>query len=702
MLIDISQKLPPLTAEETYAAFLNSLRFREGFGIIFLECSPGEANRLIPQVKQDLPEKNIEVLDLVKPIDNLYQLVEVRADRTNLNILFIRGLEKSLEDDVKPGYKGLGDYYNLNTVPPILSHLNQQRENFRDHFDNICFVFVLPKFAIRYFVRRAPDFYDWNSGLFEIADQKRLEQSYSIQDGFDISNDLPLSNFDSVKLHNIKKNHRTWGQKIFDAVSKFRSKDSEVAQDFVTKKEVVGSYEWANSFKHNYHKAWYGRGIYLANLGRYDEAIKSYDRAISFKPDLHEAWYYRGNALFNLGRYDEAITAYDRAVEIKPDKYEAWHNRGISLGRLGRYEEAVKSYDRAVEIKPDLHDAWYNRGISLFNLGRYEEAIASYDRAVEIKPDKHDTWNNRGNALDELGRYEEAIASYDRAVEIKPDKHDTWNNRGNALGRLGRYEEAIASYDRAVEINPDLHEAWGGRAISLRRLGRYPEAFDNYDQAITIKPDEPQYCHNKGFAYFKLGRYPESINCFEQAISIKSDKYDSWHDKGLVHFVTGDYLATLDSWQQSFNYISDPKVPRYQEDISGLIQEFIEELIPRFTQPSIQETLLIPLLSIYQQANVITELGTALVNTLHLIVAPTISDHTAAQWLELWRTSSLGNEPTMELPLRLMSTAIEYKKDHSKRDRLWLNLPSEERPILDKALKIQLFDKYCQEMSRNI
>jgi hypothetical protein len=42
----------------------------------------------------------------------------------------------------------------------------------------------------------------------------------------------------------------------------------------------------------------------------------------------------------------------------------------------------------------------------------------------------------------------------------------------------------------------------------------------------------------------------------------------------------------------------------------------------------------------------------------------------------------------LELPLRLMSTAIEYKKEPNKRQRLWLNLPSEERPILDKALKL--------------
>jgi tetratricopeptide (TPR) repeat protein len=232
---------------------------------------------------------------------------------------------------------------------------------------------------------------------------------------------------------------------------------------------------------------------------------------------------------------------------------------------------------------------------------------------------------------------------------------------GNRFSAIDSYEEAIASYDRAVEIKPDKHESWGSRAIALRKLGNYQEAFDSYNQAITIKSDEPQYFHNKGCAYFISGRYPEATNCFEQSIAIKPDQYDSWHDKGLVQFVTSDYAAALATWQQAFKYISDPTVPGYYKDISGLIQEFIEELIPRFTQPFIQQTLLIPLLEIYQEANVITELGAALVNTLHLIIAPAISDHTAAQWLTLWRTSSLGSAPAMELPLRLMETAITKK-----------------------------------------
>jgi tetratricopeptide (TPR) repeat protein len=627
MILNLTEELPPLTKEEVYQVFVNTLDLLSGFSIIFLQCSPGETNQLIPRVRRELPEKNIEVLDLVEPIDNLYWLVEGRADQDSLNILFVRGLEKSLEADIKPGYKGLGDYYNLNTVPPILNHLNQQRENFRDHFGNICFVFVLPKFAIRYFVRRAPDFYDWNSGVFEISD---LSSQGTIV---------------SPELTNKPVN------------------SADATQIMLTQ----------------------GNLLFLA--GRYEEAIESYDRAISFSPDYHEAWYNRGYALDELGRYEEAIKSYDQAISFKSDKYEAWSNRGVALVNLGRYEEAIESYGRAISFKPDYHEAWYNRGNSLSDLGRYEEAIESYGRAISFKPDKHEAWSNRGVALEMLGRYEEAIESYDQAVFFKPDKHEAWYNRGNSLSNLGRYEEAIKSYGRAISFKPDHHKAWSNRGVALERLGRHEEAIESSDRAISLKPDLHEAWHNKGWSYFKWNKYPQSIDCYDHAIAIKPDAYNFWHDKGLVQFVTSDYAAALTTWQQAFRYISDPAFPRYYEDISGLIQEFIEELIPRFTQPPIQETLLVPLLAIYQEANVITELGAALVNTLHLIVAPNLSDHTAAQWLALWQTSSLGQEPAMELPLRLMATAIEYKKDPSKRDRLWLNLPSEERPILDQALQ---------------
>jgi hypothetical protein len=149
---------PALDPDGERRALLRSLRRRQGFGLVFVRCAPVQITPLIQQVEQNLPEKKVALLKLTEPIDNLFEIVDRRLDKQQLNILFIQGLEKSLEPYIRPGYGGEGDYYKLDTVPRILSHLNQQRENFRDQFGQLCFVFLLPRFAIKYFIRRAPDF----------------------------------------------------------------------------------------------------------------------------------------------------------------------------------------------------------------------------------------------------------------------------------------------------------------------------------------------------------------------------------------------------------------------------------------------------------------------------------------------------------------------------------------------------------------
>ena len=157
--------------EEEYQALVRSLTWRKGFGLVFVRCSPREGERLITRVREDILEKTSEVLSLDKPIDNLYKIIENLPNRDKINILFINGIENSLKEYIKPGYGGQGDYYKLDTVPPILSHLNLQRERFRDNF-NICFVFILRLFGLKYFIHRAPDFFDWRAGVFQIGQEK--------------------------------------------------------------------------------------------------------------------------------------------------------------------------------------------------------------------------------------------------------------------------------------------------------------------------------------------------------------------------------------------------------------------------------------------------------------------------------------------------------------------------------------------------
>jgi tetratricopeptide (TPR) repeat protein len=381
-----------------------------------------------------------------------------------------------------------------------------------------------------------------------------------------------------------------------------------------------------------------------------------------------------GNLDFYVDRLatDQLLNGLRKALKSPADNPLIFHAYGIGgIGKTSLTKKIARDFPDALVVSSDI-------GAEI----NTETPLKLMDKIYRQLPDLYD-W--REEFSEKYGQYQEVRRSIEQDAQGKELIKVTQSVAQLALTKMAG--EIVKYGSQSMLDAPGTIESFEKFLAGFSKTkGKVEEKVDN--QAITIKPDEPQYFHNKGCAYFMSVRYPEAINCFEQSMAIKPDKYDSWHDKGLVQFVTSDYAATLATWQQTFRYISDPAVPRYYKDISGLIQEFIEELIPRLAQTAIQQTLLIPLLSIYQEANVITELGAALVNTLDLIVAPNLSDHTASQWLALWQTSSLGQEPTMELPLRLMATAIEYKKDPSKRDRLWLNLPSEERPILNKALKL--------------
>ena len=310
-----TQKLDT-SPEGVYRALLRCLKRTQGFGIVFVQCSPAEGNELIGRMQEDLSEKNIAVLKLTEPIDNLYEIVANRGDRNDLNILFIQGLEKSLEPYIKPGYGGDGDYYNLDTVPPILSHLNQRREIFRDRLSNICFVFLFPLFGIKYFIRRAPDFFDWGSGVFKFP--RETEEL-----------DMELRNI--LREGSYKECCKLTPNKHIQKLIKVESLIKEVNEN----PEIQAG-------------LFIQQGNLLTSANEYEAAVSSYKQAIQLKPEHYIAWHNLGNALDKLGRHEEAVYSYDRAIKIKPDFQEAWYDRGDALVDLGKDEEANANYEKTL------------------------------------------------------------------------------------------------------------------------------------------------------------------------------------------------------------------------------------------------------------------------------------------------------------------------------------------------------------------
>jgi hypothetical protein len=76
-----------ITPEDEYKSLLRSLRRRKGFGLSFVRCSPVGGVELIQKVRDDLSQKQIGVLELKEPIDNLIDLVQSFPNQDKLNVL---------------------------------------------------------------------------------------------------------------------------------------------------------------------------------------------------------------------------------------------------------------------------------------------------------------------------------------------------------------------------------------------------------------------------------------------------------------------------------------------------------------------------------------------------------------------------------------------------------------------------------------
>jgi len=159
------------SAEDEYAALLRAILWSQGFCLLFVQCPPVEGERLIKRVQECVVEKVVKVLERQHEIEDLYEVVAAYPDIDKTNVLFITGLEKSLVSYIQPGFGSEGDYYAKDTVPKLLGKLNLQRERFKEDFA-VCFVFLVPRYAMRYLIRRAADFFDWRSGVWEFVPPK--------------------------------------------------------------------------------------------------------------------------------------------------------------------------------------------------------------------------------------------------------------------------------------------------------------------------------------------------------------------------------------------------------------------------------------------------------------------------------------------------------------------------------------------------
>lgn len=389
-------------------ALVRSLKRARNFTLLFARCNQRPRQReLIEQIKNELPDKNIEVVYFENEISHFLDELKERLEGKTPDVVFVYGLENSL------GRSATSDKTRF-----VLS-LNVSRNNF-PKVVNCPIVFWLPDYGIKAFANGAPDFFSVRSGVYFFDTEKR-----------DVNQIEKLISEDYYESASLSFNERAERiSHIQELLSEYKSLP-ENERDKATEIELKIKLAELLTISAQYDKAIEINEILLADL---DE-----------KNDLN----FKSSILTNLaelyrlqGRHNEALPLIKEASLINeqlfgedhPKTANGYNNLALLYRLQGNYEEAEALFVKAFQICEQFSDGnqrliptIYNNLANLYYLqGKYEKAELFHKNALRIReqilgkkhPDTANSYNNLAFLYRSQGKYKEADRLYKKALKI--------------------------------------------------------------------------------------------------------------------------------------------------------------------------------------------------------------------------------------------------------------------------------------------
>jgi tetratricopeptide (TPR) repeat protein len=439
----------------------------------------------------------------------------------------------------------------------------------------------------------------------------------------------------------------------------------------------------------NINEVWVFRGVALNELGRHEEALDSFNKAIELEPKELLIRMSYGDTLIQLGRYDEALASFDKAIELDYDNLIAWIEKGKALSSLERYDEALQSFNKAIELDSKNVLAWCSQIEMLVNLKRYDEALESINKAIELESNNVGVLALRVRVLDETGHYEEALELLKKILEIAPEELWAIEWQGRILSKLDRYDEALGCFNKLTQLAPNNVRVWEYKLTILFQLKK-PEYLDELlnvsKRLCELESEQSVWWRVRGGVLRFLKRYSEAIESLNKAIELGDKSWD-------IIFFRAEALLAQNHWKDGIMALDDAlgQFTNAEEPRYGDTKVILENLLMDIRNQDLWSEYIKSLLDIYKKHNTLNALGQGLVGNIKTLYSPAISNSIAQTWRDIWLELA-GKYDEMQIPLRLLDTAVRYRLSYSQKrksydQRILLELPIEERKVLEEILE---------------
>ncbi|HJU92616.1 MAG TPA: protein kinase [Pyrinomonadaceae bacterium] len=193
-------------------------------------------------------------------------------------------------------------------------------------------------------------------------------------------------------------------------------------------------------------------------LGNYDwnwaSAEIEFKRALALKPGYATAHHWYGFIyLASMGRLDEAIAEAKRGHELDPLALPVSSNIGLLLYLARRYDEALEQFSRNLEMDRSFVYTHWERALTYEQCGRYQEAIGGFQKAIELSGTSVLPRALLARTYALCGRRSEASALLDELTELSTQTYVS-------PYRIAAIHAALGDKDRAFKW---LEHAYEGR-----------------------------------------------------------------------------------------------------------------------------------------------------------------------------------------------------------------------------------------------
>jgi arylsulfatase A-like enzyme/Tfp pilus assembly protein PilF len=292
-------------------------------------------------------------------------------------------------------------------------------------------------------------------------------------------------------------------------------------------KDKIGVYEKIGEAKAEGHDEHYAKAVELI------EAVLKDD------PEIIDAHTSEGLWLARLGRTDDAIAAYKRALAIRPDDERTLSQLADLYRSLGRNEAAIEGYKSVLKVDPKAPQIWYQLATLYLDLGRSKEAEATFREALVKNPKMGAAYNALGALAWSRGQIDMAEELVRQGLKLEPDVRTGHFNLARIEEARGNVKEAESLYREELAIYSDHGRARFNLAQLLREHGDQAGYLDGLRTCVEKAPDF-------GPCYFFLAREMLKAGKLDEAKDLATRGLAK--DKGsevapLGHFVLADVYS---------------------------------------------------------------------------------------------------------------------------------------------------------------